>query len=58
MRLVPGTKLGPYEIVSLVGEGETGDVCKATDSQSNRTVAVKVVTQRDDDKEMRERLPR
>jgi len=39
----PGTKLGPYEIVSLIAKGGQGEVYKATDTRVNRTVAIKVV---------------
>jgi Tol biopolymer transport system component len=38
----PGTRLGPYEIVSSVGAGGMGDVYKARDTRLDRTVAVKV----------------
>ena len=38
----PGTRLGPYEIVSPVGAGGMGDVYKARDTRLERTVAVKV----------------
>ncbi len=38
-----GTKLGPYEIVSLVGAGGMGEVYRARDSRLRRDVAVKVL---------------
>ena len=38
----PGTRLGPYEIVSPVGAGGMGEVYKARDTRLERTVAVKV----------------
>ncbi len=38
----PGSRLGPYEIVSAVGAGGMGDVYKARDTRLDRTVAVKV----------------
>jgi Tol biopolymer transport system component len=42
MSLPPGARLGPYEIVSLVGAGGMGDVYKARDTRLERTVAIKV----------------
>ena len=42
----PGTRLGPYEIVSAVGAGGMGDVYKARDTRLERTVAVKVAKER------------
>ena len=41
MLLAPGTRLGPYEIESLIGSGGMGEVYKAHDSRLNRTVAIK-----------------
>jgi len=43
MSLTAGTKLGPYEIQSLVGSGGMGEVYRAKDSRLNRTVAIKVL---------------
>jgi Tol biopolymer transport system component len=43
MNLTSGTKLGPYEIVSLVGAGGMGEVYRARDSRLKRDVAVKVL---------------
>ena len=39
----PGTRLGPYEIVSLLGEGGMGAVYKAQDTRLVRAVAIKFV---------------
>ena len=41
MHLTPGTRLGPYEIESLIGSGGMGEVYKAHDGRLNRTVAIK-----------------
>jgi serine/threonine protein kinase/Flp pilus assembly protein TadD len=43
MTLVPGTRLGPYEIVCLVGTGGMGHVYKARDSRLQRDVAIKLL---------------
>src|SRR5580698_4690143 len=45
MNLAAGTKLGPYEIVSLLGAGGMGEVYRARDSRLRRDVAVKVLPQ-------------
>jgi serine/threonine-protein kinase len=41
--LVPGTRLGAYEVLSLIGSGGMGEVYRARDSRLNRDVAVKVL---------------
>ena len=41
--LVPGTRLGPYEIVAPLGAGGMGEVYRAHDSFLNRDVAIKVL---------------
>lgn len=43
VELVPGAKLGQYEIVEKIGEGGMGLVFKATDTTLERTVALKVM---------------
>jgi serine/threonine protein kinase/Tfp pilus assembly protein PilF len=41
--LPQGARLGPYEIVALIGAGGMGEVYKARDTRLNRTVAIKVL---------------
>jgi len=43
MALSQGTKLGPYEILSLIGAGGMGEVYRARDPRLNREVAIKVL---------------
>jgi eukaryotic-like serine/threonine-protein kinase len=40
MALRPGDRLGPYEIVALIGAGGMGEVYKATDTRLKRAVAI------------------
>jgi serine/threonine protein kinase len=43
MRLSVGTRLGPYEIVALIGAGGMGEVYRARDTRLDRNVAIKVL---------------
>jgi hypothetical protein len=42
-RLLPGHRLGPFEINDLVGAGGMGEVYRARDTRLGRTVALKVL---------------
>ena len=44
MSLVPGARLGAYEILTLIGAGGMGEVYRARDTRLDRLVAVKVAT--------------
>jgi Tol biopolymer transport system component len=43
MILSAGTRLGPYEILSLIGSGGMGEVYRARDTRLGRDVAVKIL---------------
>jgi Tol biopolymer transport system component len=43
MSLAPGSRLGPYEILSAIGAGGMGEVYRARDTKLNREVAIKVL---------------
>ena len=43
MTLSTGDKLGPYEVLSLIGAGGMGEVYKARDERLKRDVAIKVL---------------
>ena len=43
MPLITGSRLGSYEILSLLGAGGMGEVYRAHDTKLNRDVAIKVL---------------
>ena len=43
MALSEGTKIGPYEVIGLIGQGGMGEVWQARDTTLDRDVALKVL---------------
>jgi serine/threonine protein kinase len=59
LALTPGTRLGPYEILSALGSGGMGEVYRARDTRLDRTVAIKILPEAlAPDPQFRERFDR
>ena len=43
LALLPGTRLGPYEVVCAIGAGGMGQVYRARDTKLKRQVAIKIL---------------
>jgi Tol biopolymer transport system component len=59
MAILPGKRLGPYEILSAIGAGGMGEVYRAKDTRLDRIVAIKALPAHLADKpDLRERFER
>src|SRR5512139_3547030 len=43
MAIAAGSRLGPYEIIALIGAGGMDEVYRARDTRLDRTVAIKIL---------------
>ena len=59
MAIPVGRRLGPYDILSAIGAGGTGEVYRARDTRLDRIVAIKILQDHLADRvELRERFER
>ena len=62
MAILPGRRMGPYEILSAIGARAMGEVYRARDTRLDRTVAAKILpdhlTERSESRERFEREAR
>src|SRR4051794_41160461 len=56
MTLPTESRLGPYQVQSLLGSGSMGEVYRARDTRLNREVAIKIISSRDAGPEARRRF--
>src|SRR4026209_476737 len=56
MALTAGTRLGPYEIVGMLGAGGMGEVYRAEDTRLDRPVAIKFLSAEIADESARRRF--
>ena len=54
MPLSAGTRLGPYEILGMIGKGGMGEVYRGNDTRLGRPVAIKVSAREFNDRFERE----
>jgi Tol biopolymer transport system component len=59
LNIIPGTRLGPYEVTAAIGAGGMGEVYRARDTRLDRSVAIKVLPERlSSNPQLRERFAR
>jgi eukaryotic-like serine/threonine-protein kinase len=59
MAILPGTRLGPHEILAAIGKGGMGEVYRARDTRLDRIVAIKILPDHLADRaDLRERFER
>src|SRR4030095_4091518 len=58
MSLAPGSQIGPYEVIGLLGAGGMGEVYRARDTKLSRPVAIKLLANERADLAARRRFQR